>query len=157
LLLAVGCLPTGRVKSVRLTATREIARSAPDVFEFLADAANNPRWQNGMKTCEWITPAPVAVGSRYDQEASFFGRPVLSTFEVLELDPGHRILIEATKSTFPIRVERRVDPITASACRVTAEIEGSPAVPRSVQRLVGWLAQRSVKRDYDRLATLLEG
>ncbi|MEA2000434.1 MAG: SRPBCC family protein [Actinomycetota bacterium] len=139
-----------------MTATREIARSAPDVFAFLADAANNPKWQNGMKTCEWITPAPVAVGSRYDREASFLGRPVLSTFEVLEFDPGHRILIESTKSTFPIRVERRVDSLTASTCRVKAEIEGGPSVPGSVQRLVGWLAQRAVDRDYNRLVTLLE-
>ncbi len=141
---------------MKLTATRDIARSASDVFAFLADAANNPSWQNGMKTCKWTTPAPVAVGSRYDQEASFLGRPVLSTFEVSELDAGCRIVIETTKSTFPIRVERRVDPLTTSTCRVTAQIEGGPSVPRSVQLLVGWLAQRSVNRDYDRLVTLLE-
>ena len=140
---------------MKLTASRDIAKPAPEVFEFLSDATNNPKWQKGMKRCEWITSGPVAVGSQYKQEASFLGRRISSTFEVLEIDPGRRILIEAIESTFPIRVERRVEPLTAATCRVMAEIEGGPAVPVGMRGLFGWIAQRSVNADYDRLVTML--
>ena len=52
---------------MRLEATRQVARPADGVFEFVAEVSNNPRWQKGMNSCEWITDGPVAVGSRYVQ------------------------------------------------------------------------------------------
>jgi hypothetical protein len=140
-----------------LTATRSIGRPAAEVFTFLADAANNPRWQKGMKRCEWVTPGPIAVGSQYRQEASFLGRPVVSVFGVVEFAPGSRIVIETIESTFPIRVERSVAAVGPDSCRVSAEITGGPKVPRFAQGMVAWPAQRSVKADYDRLVGLLEG
>ena len=84
------------------------------------------------------------------------GRPVISVFEVVELIPGSRIVIETIESTFPIRVERSVEPVSSKTCVVAAEISGGPNVPRFAQGLVAWPAQRSVNRDYDQLVTLLE-
>ena len=139
-----------------LVAQRSIAKPAAAVFEFFADAANNPKWQRGMKRCEWTTPRPIAVGSRYEQVASFLGRAIVSTFEVVELTPGERIVIATVESTFPIRVERAVQSTGSQSCRVTAEISGGPKVPRIAQRLVRRFAQRSVNGDYDRLVRLLE-
>ena len=141
---------------MRLSATREIRRPAADVFEFVADAANNPIWQKGMKQCEWLTPAPTAVGSRYRQEASLLGRPVISVFEVVELEPGARIVIETIESTFPIHVERSVEVIDATSCRVSALIDGGPTVPRYLKGLSLRLAQRSVTADYNRLVEYFE-
>lgn len=142
---------------MRLSATREISSPAEAVFEFLAEVTNNPTWQNGMKRCEWITPAPMVVGSRYRQEASFLGRAVISVFEVVELDPGSRVVIETIESTFPIRVERRVEPIDAGSCHVFADIEGGPRMPPFLQGVMGRFAQRSVTADYDRLVDHFQG
>jgi hypothetical protein len=139
-----------------LVAQRSIARPAAAVFDFVADAANNPSWQRGMKRCEWTTPGPIAVGSRYEQVASFMGRAIVSTFEVVEFTPGERIEIATVESTFPIRVERAVQSTGAQSCVVTAGISGGPKVPRIAQGLVRWFAQRSVNSDYDRLVKLLE-
>jgi hypothetical protein len=136
---------------MRLGATREIERPAAEVFEFIAEVTNNPTWQKGMRHCEWISPAPTGVGSQYRQRASFLGRTVVSVFEVIEFEPGSRIVIETIESTFPIRVERRVESIDKNFCRVFAEIEGGPSVPRFLQGLIGKLAQRSVTGDYNRL------
>lgn len=139
-----------------LTATLSIARPATEVVAFIADAANNQRWQKGMKSCEWLTTGPTAVGSQCRQRASFVGRPVISVLEVVEFVPGIRIVIETIESTFPIRVERSVEALGPDSCRATAEITGGPRVPRFAQGLVAWPAQRSVSADYDRLEELLE-
>jgi uncharacterized membrane protein len=136
---------------------RKVARPADEVFEFLADASNNPRWQNGMRSCRWETDGAIEVGSRYRQEASFMGRPVCSLFEVTEYESGRRIAIETIESTFPISVERRVDATDTGSSRITATIDGGPRVPRFLAGAVQAMAQRSVDRDYDRLVTLLEG
>lgn len=143
---------------MRLTARRHIARPAQEVFAFFADASNNPKWQEGMVCCEWTSEPPIAVGSTYEQRARFMGRQVMSSFVVSDYEPGRRIAIETTKSTFPIEVVRTVEPIDESSCRVTADISGGP--DNWFFRLVGPLiqrrAQKSVDADYDRLVQVLE-
>ena len=141
--------------TMRLHAERDIARSAGEVADFFFDASNNPRWQRGMRRCEWETPPPIGVGSVYRQEASFLGRPVMSRFRVTEHTPGRSMTIESIESTFPITVTRRVEPVGTSACRVSADIRGAPGgVLRMVAPLTRRFAQRSVDADYDRLVRL---
>jgi hypothetical protein len=143
---------------VQLAATREIARPAAEVFAFLADASNNPRWQRGMVSCEWTSPRPIDIGSTYRQTARFMGRTIRSTFAVTEFEPGRRIRIETIESTFPIQVTRSVTPLGESSCRVSAEITGGPqGWMRSLSGLMARRAQKSVDADYDRLVGLLEG
>jgi uncharacterized membrane protein len=142
---------------VRLSATREIDRPAEDVFAFFADASNNPRWQKGQVSCEWVTPPPVEVGSIYQQEARFLGRRVLTRFEVVEYVPGRVIAINSVESSFPIRVRRTVEPLGSSRSRVTTDIKGDPGgFFRIVGPMLRWLAQHSVDADYDRLKQLLD-
>jgi hypothetical protein len=141
---------------MRLHAERDVPRPAGEVADFFFDASNNPRWQKGMRRCEWESPPPIGVGSTYRQEASFLGRPVVSRFRVAEHTPGRSMTIESIESTFPITVTRRVEPVGTAACRVTAEILGSPGGALKVMApLTRRLAQRSVDGDYDRLVRLL--
>ncbi len=103
-------------------------------------------------------PPPIGVGSTYDQEASFLGRPVVSSFRVVEYEPGASITIESYAGSFPIRVRRSVEAHGVGRCRVTADISGEPGgLLRLAGPLVRRLAQRSVDADYDRLKRLLEG
>lgn len=143
---------------MRMSADRTIKRPAPEVAEFFFDASNNPKWQNGMVSCEWITEPPIRVGSTYTQLARFMGRDVKSTFVVTEFEPDRSIRIETIESTFPIQVERRVVPIDDMSTRVTAEITGGPegGLMKMLSPLMAGRAQKSVDGDYDRLVQLLE-
>ncbi|HEX6219512.1 MAG TPA: SRPBCC family protein [Acidimicrobiia bacterium] len=143
---------------MRMTAERTIDRPADEVAAFFFDAANNPKWQDGMVSCEWVSDPPIGVGSTYEQLARFMGRDVRSTFVVTDLEPGRMIRIETIESTFPIQVERRVDPLDDSSCRVTADITGGPdkGVMKLLSPLMAGRAQKSVDADYDRLVQLLE-
>jgi hypothetical protein len=141
---------------MRLTATREIHRPAAEVFEFFSDASNNPKWQDGMVSCEWTTPPPIGLGSVYEQHARFMGRDVKSVFRVTEYQPGVAIGIETIESTFPITVHRSVEPTGPSTCRVHAEIGGGPTgFLKLLAPLMKGRAQKSVDADYDRLVELL--
>ena len=142
---------------MRMTAIREINRPVAEVFEFFSDAANNPKWQAGMVSCEWMTPPPIKVGSTYEQHARFMGRDVKSVFSVTEYEPGRSITIETIESTFPITVQRTVEPTGTGSCMVHAEIGGGPTgLLKLLAPLVRGKAQRSVDADYDRLKALLE-
>lgn len=143
---------------MEMSAERTIGRPAAEVFEYFADATNNPAWQRGMRSCEWVTDPPIDVGSRYRQHARFAGRDVISIFEVTEYEPGRRIRIETVESTFPIQVTRIVEADGEDGgCIVRAVITGGPTVPWPISVLARRMVQRSVDADYDRLQALLEG
>ncbi len=131
----------------------EIERSAAEVFEFVANFENNPRWQGGMKACRWTSDEPMVVGATYVQEARFLGRRIDTHFRVSEVQPGSSISIESTKSTFPIQVTRSVQSLGEDRCRVAAHIRGQPT---GVLKLFGGMVQRSVAKDYRALKVLLE-
>ncbi len=142
--------------SMRLHATRVVSRPQEEVAEFFFDASNNPKWQSGMRRCEWETPGPVGDGSIYFQEASVLGRTISSKFVVTAYTPGISMTIETIESTFPITVTRTVEPIDESSCRVSAEISGGPGgIMKALAPLTRLLAQRSVDNDYDRLVAHL--
>ena len=134
-----------------------IGRPAGEVFAYISDFAKNPTWQNGMKSCTWITAPPLRVGSRYDHKAGFAGREIKSVFEVVELEPGRRVKATTIEGTFPITFTRWVDPINATATRVEALIEGdSEGFFRLVEPLMAPMVRRSIRKDYARLKLLLE-
>lgn len=138
--------------SVDFEHTVDIERPADEVFAWLADFENNPKWQSGMVACRWTSAEPMVEGATYVQEARFLGRRIDTHFVVTAVEPGRCISIESTQSTFPIQVTRRVEP-TADGCRVTAHVRGQPT---GLLKLFSGMVPRSVTRDYARLKALLE-
>lgn len=135
----------------------DVSSPADEAFAFVADAENNPRWQGGMRSCRWVTDPPIRVGSRYQQEARFLGRPITSTFEVTDLQPGRSITIRTLESTFPIEVTRSVESRGEHRTRVSAVVRGDAAgVFRIAEPVLRLLVQRSVRGDYRRLQRLLD-
>ena len=135
----------------------EIRRPAEEVFDFIADWANNPKWQNGMKRCTWTSNPPLRLGSTYDQEAEFRGRSIRSSFEVIEYQPGRKLRIRTTTSTMPLDITRMVEPAADGTARVTAVVRGGPGgIMRLFSPLMAAMVRRSIRADYRRLAELLE-
>ena len=131
----------------------EIAKPSDDVFAFVAEFENNPKWQGGMRSCTWTSDARRVVDATYVQEARFLGRKIDTHFRVTELDPGRRISIESTVSTFPIQVTRSVEPLGRDRCRVTAHIRGQPT---GILKLFSGMVKKNVRKDYETLKALLE-
>lgn len=143
---------------IEVTSEVAIDRPADEVFAFLADAENNPAWQQGMERCRWTTSPPIREGSTYEQEARMLGKPITSTFEVVEFEPGRRITIRTIESTFPIEVTRSVEPAGESTCIARAHVTGDPSgVFKLAAPLMRRMVERSVRGDYRRLKEHLEG
>lgn len=142
---------------IEVRADIDIDREPAEVFAFMADMANNPEWQKGMRRCTWTSEPPLRLGSTYDQEAAFLGRSIVSSFEVVEFTEGERIRIRTTGGTMPIDVTRTVSANTDSGSRVNAIVRGEPkGVFRIAGPIVRALVGASVRRDYRQLKRLLE-
>ncbi len=135
----------------------DVDRSANEVFAFVAEFENNPRWQRGMRSCRWTSPSPRGVGSTYDQVARFLGKEIVSSFRVLEHHPGRRVKITSTSGPFPITETRTVQPLGDGRAHVSAIVEGDAGgFFRIAGPVLRALVARSVRGDYVRLKRLLE-
>jgi len=143
--------------SVDVSHSIEIDRPADEVFGFVSEFPNNPRWQRGQRSCRWTSEPPLRVGSTYDQHARFLGRDMVNSFRVIEHEDGRRVKFTSTGGTFPITVTRTVEPLGDSRSRFTERVEGEPGrFFRIAAPLLRPLVKASIKRDFPRLKALLE-
>jgi carbon monoxide dehydrogenase subunit G len=143
---------------IQVVASINIRRTPEEVFAYLSNFENNPKWQSGMISARFTSSEPLQVGSTYSQEARFLGRPVISEFEVVEYVPERKIKITSTSGTFPITVTRLVEPDGEGGSRVSAVVEGDASgVYRLAEPMLKLMVQRSVRGDYERLKSVLEG
>ena len=135
----------------------DIMRPPEEVFAFITNFENNPKWQNGMKSCKFTSEGPVGVGTTYDQVASFLGRTIVTKFEVIEFEPDRKVKFVSRESTFPLRILRSVEPIEGGT-HVHAIIEGEPTgfLFKLLGPLLDRMVAKSINRDYAKLKSLLE-
>ena len=76
---------------------------APEVVAgFAGDPTNAPRWYANIRSVDWQTPPPVAVGSRMNFVAQFLSRQLAYTYEVVELEPARRLVMRTADGPFPM-------------------------------------------------------
>ncbi len=140
----------------RVATSVVINRPPEEVFEFISNFENNPRWQSGMREARITSEGPLGVGTTYSQVAKFLGRRVESTFEVIEYEPHTMVKGRSTSGSFPITFTRSVA-ASPQGTMVTAVIEGDASgFFRLAGPILNRMVQRQVSGDYTNLKELLE-
>jgi uncharacterized membrane protein len=135
----------------------EIDRPAAEVASFAGDPDNVPRWYVNIKSVEWVTPRPVAVGARIAFVAHFAGRRLAYTHEVVELVPGARLVMQTSEGPFPMETSYIWEPIGPTRTRMTLRNRGAPAgFSRLFAPLLAWMVRRENRADLARLKRRLE-
>ena len=72
-----------------------VVRAAPaEVFSFLADFANWPRWQSDMQTTSLVEGQPGQVGARYRYVSKAMGQTFDSTVRVVRVEALREVAFE---------------------------------------------------------------
>lgn len=133
-----------------------IDRPVAEVSRYAADPTNAPEWYANIRSVRWQTSPPVDVGSRMDFVARFLGRELAYTYEVTDLVPGRRLVMETAQGPFPMRTTYTWEPLDG-ATRTTLSNTGEPSGFAAVARPVIELAmRRATTKDLARLKQLLE-
>jgi uncharacterized membrane protein len=120
-----------------------------EVFAFLADPENDPKWRDGVLDLKRVSGS--GVGARYAQGVKGpGGRRIPADIEITELTPGEAITFQTI--TGPVRPRGRyalsaVDEGTRVRFELEAEVKG-------VKRLLGPMVQKTMNNEVRQLDSL---
>jgi hypothetical protein len=135
-----------------------IARPRTEVAAYACDPDRATEWYENIKSVEWRTPPPLAVGTRLAFTAAFLGRRLEYTYEVRELVPAERFVMSTSEGPFPMETTYTFADTPEGGTRMTLRNRGEPAGFAKVAAPVMARAMRRANtEDLRRLKAILEG
>jgi uncharacterized membrane protein len=133
-----------------------ISRPIDEVFAFVADARNRPRWDDSVDSEELTSPEPIGVGTTVRTKMRSMGREYEYNWEVTEHQPPERMTIESTSGPMSTSLVYRLEARDGGTL-VHFSVTGRPAgLLRPLQFLIARTTQRNIDQGFARLKSLLE-
>ena len=124
---------------------RAIIHRPPDeVFSFVADAENNPKWHAHVHETHWLDDRETGPGRRGRQTGRLFWREWAFVAEVADWDPPHLVSFQVIEG-YPVRTTIRVEPADAGSL-LTLIVDTPPLLGRRIDQLFSWVLQRTTAR-----------
>ena len=134
-----------------------IDRPRREVASFAGDPTNAPRWYVNIKSVEWKTAPPAAVGSRVAFVAHFLGRRLAYTYEIVELVADTRLVMRTAQGPFPMETTYTWEDVAPGSTRMTLRNRGQPSgFSTVVAPFMAAAMRRATRKDLLALKELLE-
>jgi ligand-binding SRPBCC domain-containing protein len=143
--------------SVDVLTEIDIERPRGEVAAFASDPDNAMAWYENIKSVEWKSPKPAAVGSRIAFAAQFLGRRLAYTYEIREMDPGERFVMSTAEGPFPMETTYTWQDNDSGGTLMTLRNRGEPSgFSKLMAPMMASAMRRANRKDLRRLKTLLE-
>jgi uncharacterized membrane protein len=96
------------------------------VADYATNPENAPEWYVNIKTAEWKTAKPLAVGSKVAFVAHFLGRKLAYTYEFIELIPREKVIMRTAEGPFPMKTTYTWSAIDSNTTKMTLQNQGQP-------------------------------
>ena len=134
-----------------------VERLPSQVSDYAANPDNAPTWYQNIKAVEWQTPRPVRVGSRIAFVASFLGRHIAYTYEIVQFVPGERLVMRTAEGPFPMETTYTWQAVGSESTRMTLRNRGMPiGFSRWVAPFMAYAMRRANKKDLALLKRIIE-
>ena len=143
--------------SVDVLTQTVIERPIDVVSAYAADPTNAPDWYANIESVEWETEPPLTAGSKLAFVARFLGRRLAYTYEIVEFDPGRRLVMRTAQGPFPMETTYTWAPDGEAGTTMTLRNRGEPAgFSKLMAPLMAPAVRRANKKDLAALKRLLE-
>ena len=135
--------------------TAEIARPVNEVFAFLAEPVNLPRWQTSLLEVRPHRRGPLRPGVEVTETRQFLGRVMETTWVCTEHRPSRRSVIESDEGPVPFRGTWELEP-SGPGTRFTWTLEASGLAARVASAVAARMTREELAANTLRLKQLLE-
>ena len=145
------------MSTVDVSVETVIARPRDVVAAYVADPDHATSWYVNIKSVQWKTPRPLAVGSQFLFTAAFLGRTLTYTYEVVQLVPDRRFVMRTAEGPLPMETTYEWDDAGPGATRMTLRNRGEPSGFGGVAApMMAMAMRRANTKDLRRLKEILE-
>jgi uncharacterized protein YndB with AHSA1/START domain len=133
-----------------------INRPLAEVFKFVTNVENQPKWQSSSVENTQLTPGPMAVGAKIQHVGKWLGRRYVGIGQVTEFEPDSKWAYKSLSGPYQLEMRYRFEPAPGGA-RLTMVADGEDSgFFRLPAPLLRFFAQRVLQGDLDRLKKVLE-
>jgi carbon monoxide dehydrogenase subunit G len=140
----------------RVQRTAQIAATPAEVYAFLAEPANLPRWQAGIVAAERTSPAPTTVGSTARVVLELMGQQASADITVREAEPERRLTLASSVSGMGIVASLDLAPHDGGTqITLASEVRAENVFMAPLERMVTDAAERDLDASLARLEAAL--
>ncbi len=134
-----------------------ISRPVAEVAAYAGDPSHAPEWYSNIDSVDWQTPPPMRVGSRLAFAARFLGRRIKYVYEIVELVPGARLVMQTDGKPFPMRTTYEWEAVQEGSTRMVLRNTGRPTGFAAIgARPMAAAMRTAMTKDLARIRTILE-
>ncbi|PCJ90010.1 MAG: ATPase [Flavobacteriales bacterium] len=134
-----------------------ITKSIDKVSEYAIDPDNASEWYVNIKSVEWKTPKPLAVGSKIAFKAQFLGRQLAYVYEVAELTPNKKLIMHTADGPFPMETTYTWAVVDNQETRMTLRNRGNPkGFSKLFAPFMATMMRKANKKDLKKIKEIIE-
>lgn len=137
---------------IEIENTIHIRQPLEDVFRFLADLENLPRWNYFVTQVRKLSNGPVGIGTTYHQ----IRKTDEQTLQIMELEPQRKISVKTISTSFPRLEMELIFEGRDSGTLVTDRWKLETGKPGILEKLATNQVRSAVHENLTKLKELLE-
>ena len=135
-----------------------IERPPGVVSAYACDPANAPHWYANIKSVEWKSEPVMHAGARLAFVAEFLGKRLEYTYEVVEFEPGERMVMRTAEGPFPMETVYTFAQTRDGHTHMTLRNHGEPSgVSKLMAPMIATAMKSANAKDLAKLKEILEG